>query len=721
MSKLIINNPQSFDNIVVPILKELGGQGYDVTCLKIGRGMHNHKSVVRMPKGTILPFIERHIHRAVTVASTTGKLATSPRFFRHLLKLEVDGTEALAQIQGKEIYGVFDNGLGAQVLKFIMDDHEENPFFEGYFIHSDREGFLFDLVREAYVPEDCVFFRKGLDNSRRPRITYNSKELGGYQTSTPGIMKQKGILLPGVGGGMQAEEWKNIFYHMNAGGLSLLQHFRESKEFKEELRKVGVDLDKLSEKEVAQFSTRWGQFWAPSVSLKEPVRNLVIHQGKFKTKDGYEFTDGNDMISADFLCRSVNATLSAMGYDIEVTKGAVLGKTIQDRFFGVTKHSVTARADWFMRAVKAYNRHKTVTLYVSQMTEEEKFQFGLFILSKGKCGTLAGVKLSDGYDVQLLMDEDVDPSDVDAYVDFNGLKTLFDPSYMVSDDPMAVKGLRVLAWAGISSHEVSESVQVYNKYLSADSKMPAERAQLLSYLMTKKKKESLFRTEEQAPRISDILGKKAVNWSEVRDQALPEYALKHSKRAFESKANKTMESLSRTLSGLNFKVKGRHLVLLPDPAAYFDMNVLRVDEQGIADVIAGGEDGKPVNLGKGEAYKFPSQGSGEYLPYATRLTDWYMKRLDVLYPECHPAIRKVLQETVSHIGSGVLVIPAYTQLNHQLAGQDYDIDSVNCVMNGMTKSEKEEVEAACKALGISYTDVLQILLHKNPPEVVNID
>lgn len=639
-----------------------GYRGFTLTCLCFD-GFGNCRPIpTAMPSGFISPYIEKKIKSMYTIGTLDGGMTMLPRHFDGMVEVQVDDPKALGILRYQKILRIYETGMEAMYLKGITDDESDVPFFEGYFVSTSDPDKVRDVCRNVILPTDYVM-NSQLTGEPRRVIEYNTRDLGRV-TASPGMTKAGAAIFPGKGCGT---DWKKVFHDSSSGGWDLITQFKDDPAFRELLAKecekkgVKINLDDLTGKETADFATRWGHLWAPCVWFDEtPIQHFVIHGGKFVDEEGFEFMDGTAFVDKAFVAKTIENHPSLKGrYHID--PDACWGKVFQDRSFGVCKDTVMADEQaWIQRMVEVqgYERgYKDSYLYRDTCTEEEKMHFVLFCLSKGKLGKYAKTELHILHSHNVAKD-----SDIDMYVDFNALKTAFDPS--------VESGMHLLQTSHKGNTTGHIGTQTIQSMAVADLEGTKELVEELSRHMAEKKLTSIIREEGSIPAIEDFIGEHA-NCNQMVDTVAPEWSLNCWEPAFQKRARKAVEGVCTAVNTLSLETPYRHLVLAPDDAMFFGKHILKQHEDGQADVLV-------ADMKKNAEMilnKFPKQHYEEFV-WAVN-TGFFQYQQAIAESDLSDEDKRLLVRRMAHTGIGVIKIPAYDQMMHKIAGADYDIDSVS--------------------------------------------
>lgn len=397
-----------------------------------------------------------------------------------------------------------------------------------------------------------------------------------WATSSPGELKNRVLMVPGVYEGPFKERKVNWSQIKNLGSSGAWKRFCETEH-------------KLDLNTIAEFTSRITLVNAYAKYFKLPMRTFGVYTGKVKARvtrgnipKGHEFMDGMFVYSSEYIAAMIEAALK----DAIVDPYAVIGLALQSRPFNVKGLGIVVSDSVIQHMIDAY---ETRRLDINCENVDDEFVEAWWNLSFNKFksidkpATEGGTRCHyNGEEIDLANKLIVFHWDEESYegkgmpdclVDANALKTGFEPCKRFK--PIT----KVLAIPHKDKGVNVTSGQMLYAPLASDEERTIKMLQVVWDIILQKEKEKLF--DEQGHVLSwgdmqgryktevDDDGKEVTTWisprySEIVDKIAPVLSLRFSFTAWTKRVDRIVKKLSKMLNRLNFPIIGTHVTIIPD-------------------------------------------------------------------------------------------------------------------------------------------------------------
>lgn len=606
------------DSSVIERVCKNGYKAFNVTCLVFTKN-GVIPVVVQVPVNRESPYIEHLVHPQLII-SKGGAPVMYERYTEAFLNVMVETETDLGWFANR-IYKVKDNNNLDLFLTKLPDntyqDLVSGQIFESSII-TDEEGYIKDDV-----------------------IVYNDHEIG-CQTATNGQVKKKQMTLPACN--LEGFDPQKLMNKMTFGGFDIL--VKAGSQCKEN------DAESKRAKEIAQDSTRIAQHKAPAVELMN-IRTAAFFMGKI-SNEKFEYFDGSFFIDEEYVADAFTAKTNNR---YNVLPQAVRGLAIQSRPWLVKGLGRVVEQDKIKEFIKDHN-WEIVPLYRNEISQKDQDEFVTTVLSKGKKGKFAGKC------VVIYPSRKHQSDKLDILADLNALKAPFD---LTTNSGLNV--LEISHSSGELDNEVTTSTQMLNSLFAIDEERATELVTSLAEKTVARKREILNKDEGIAPHASE-LASDVVNYTILGASLFPKFVRENWRPSFKSFVDKTLQGLTNKCANLNFKTDGMYVMIIPDPAMDYGINVLDDGNDGPTEIFS--NMANIVGIKEGVGYKYPKMHYLEYSNERFLNVDEYMAKAKEKGLSADKL--KLLRREIEALNPGVICVPAYKGFFARHAGADCDGD-----------------------------------------------
>jgi len=465
---------------------------------------------------------------------------------------------------------------------------------------ADGTELMYDIVLEDGLNETFSF------NTWKSTFAVNGYYVydGSWATSSPGELKNKVMMLPGVYHGPlegRSFDWNAFFQEGTSGAW---QEFAARR-----------DNNNVTFSDVAEFTSRITLLNAYAKYFTLPMRTFGVYAGKIKAKVAtgtipaeHEFMDGMFVYSNEYIAAMIEAEAAAKGELLKVDPDAVVGIGLQSRPFNVKGFGVVTTQEAIANMMAGLGQR--IDFFVWNMTEEQVRAW--WSLSMNKFKSIPG-SANNGGTTCTVNGEEVDLAgklivfhwdnesydnkrNPDCLVDANACKTGFDPTFDAKT--------KVLAIAHKDSGHNVTSGQMLSGYAASDCDRTEKQLKVIFDNILAETKEDLFKEQGNAPSWADFQGKTVVEiddttgeeektwyaprYSEIVDNVAPVLATRYSFAAWRKKVDREVKRISKMVERLNLPVDGTHVTIVPDLGMTFGggVSVLGCRKDGVTELFS---------------------------------------------------------------------------------------------------------------------------------------
>lgn len=486
---------------------------------------------------------------------------------------------------------------------------------------------------------------------------------GSWATSSPGELKSKVLMLPGVYHGPFTERkvaWRDFFHEATSGAWSEFCRRGES----------------LTFEAIAEFTARVTLVNAYAKYFATPMTAFAVYTGKIKAvrdsgliPKGHEFMDGLFLYRDDYIKKVIEDEGEVI-IDTSVTGLAFQSRPLNVKGLGLVVDDTAINR--FMVNLNA----ERLDFVIGDMTDEQVRAWWNLSMKKfkhkdgsafdgGTTCTVNGkqVDLANKLIVFYWGDEKVGETP-DCFADANALKVGFDPT----GDVDAL--LKVLAMPHRDNGINRTSGQMLASALAADYDRTVKQLKVILDINLQERKERLTCEQGTALSWADLQGKtvvendetgeetveyRAPNYVDLVNKVAPILSTRYSFAAWRKRVDAEVKQVSKMLNRLNLPVEGTHVTIVPDLGMVFGgVSVLGVNEAGVTEIFSNN-------------------------PLATTITkEEYVKKYKTLAAEAGVSteVQQDFEATVNGLSEGLAVVPADEITARANEGWDFDGDSM---------------------------------------------
>lgn len=486
---------------------------------------------------------------------------------------------------------------------------------------------------------------------------------GSWATSSPGKLKNKVLMLPGVYHGPYKDRsvnWGDFFHEATSGAWSEFCRRGET----------------LTFEAVAEFTARVTLVDAYAKYFTTPMSAFAVYTGKVKAvrdsgliPKGHEFMDGLFLYSNDYIKRVIEEEA-----DVDV-KTSCVGMAFQSRPLNVKGLGLTVETAAIERFMADLNVER-LNFVIGDMTDEQVRAWWNLSMKKfkhqngsafdgGTTCTVNGkqVDLANKLIVFYWDNEKVGVTP-DCFADANALKVGFDPT----GDVDAL--LKVLAMPHKDNGVNRTSGQMLASALAADYDRTVKQLEVILDINLQERQERLTCEQGTALSWADLQGKTvetgdetgeetveyhAPNYVDLVNKVAPILSTRYNFAVWRKRVDAEVQQVSKMLNRLNLPVEGTHVTIVPDLGMVFGgVSVLSVNKAGVTEIFSNNL--MACTLSKNE--------------YIAR----YKKLATAAGVDA--AVQQDFVTTVNGLSEGLAVVPADEITARANEGWDFDGDSM---------------------------------------------
>ena len=627
----VIKRPFQVEMLRSIILKKPGKQ-FNITNLTLKNDGKCFVSLLSVAYNRQYQYL--HIQENAVILTTEGWARPVERYCEDLLNVEIEGEAALT-VLNNNIYKI-GKGLNTRfVAEHINTITVTDPNTGEE--HEEELVQYYDMITGDTVPLLDLIDKK-TNIYHEDVIIYNSKVTGG-QTATNGQLKQYNITLVASNTEYDAEKiWADVTY----GSSTILCNNNVE----------------VKPKAIAQANARLSAFKAPSVQIGK-VNVFAVYMGKLTfnmINNGDEYRDGFGFLASEDLAEALNNIAPDKYF---FAPWACNGIGMQLRPW-TNKIFAEAVMRTYITEFIAHYGLSTVVLVRGQISQEDREQF--YLRDKGK---FAGK-------VVVICNDPTEAWKISLFTDLNGMKAPFDPDkesyYEILDMTHEEHNVKTGA---------NTSTQLLQSMMIADP----ERTMIFMQELAEqyiKEKEELLTANDGKPCSWEALHNDNVNYQELLSHVYPQFAHKYYAPLWHSIVDNTVKGYVRRIRKLNMPTEGAYTKIITDTSADFGIRTLGINKEGCVEIVL------PVAERNGYEFcvgiKYPKQGVAEYLKGKVISRKEYCERIEN-NPILSDTQKQLIQNHIMNLSGGLVMIPAIEVMKNQLAGCDFDGDSLIMFFN----------------------------------------
>lgn len=418
-------------------------------------------------------------------------------------------------------------------------------------------------------------------------------------------------------------------------------------------------------KTLAQANNRLSQHDAPQTAFGR-LGPVCWYLGKFRGEgeNNFDHSDGLGYLTSEHFALLLS---QLSGSEYRFTAKSVEGIAVQMRPATCKLLAWCVPGSVVKALMKRYGGDEPIVLMRSEITEEIQDIFVRIVRDKENIPGWSGRNL-------VLVDTPIEKAwiqrgdwwRIQFFTDLNGLKAPYDLARDLDHGILDISHAPDDIETGAKT-----SSQLLTSLLSVDvAKTREGLAGAFSKLMDSKL-EAYTREEGSVPTVDMFDKGQSLNQTLV--SIAPVVAQKFYFPLLKSTANRMVEGLTNKVGRLNAPVAGIYSKILPDPAVNFGVHLLKIEKGGFLNVIHQGA--AKAGYTRGIGVKYPKQHHNEFGKSIIHDVTWYINQVKA-NDELSDADKDTLVNMVSQLSEGVVIIPAYEDVMHMLAGLDYDGDAM---------------------------------------------